>query len=132
MILLSKKWSPFTGRANDASDGLFVERDPSMVAPCKMTVSVAGEQDRVYFGVDHEYWEREVTNAPINRRVWVLQERLCVPRVIHSGLSQILWECNSGVASETWPIFLNHEDGWWPNYREPVFKNKRLIQRPPG
>jgi hypothetical protein len=34
-----------------------------------------------------------VDQAPVNRRAWVLQERLIAPRVLHFCHDQIAWEC---------------------------------------
>jgi hypothetical protein len=46
------------------------------------------------------YWEKHVEDAPVNRRAWVLQERLMAPRVLHFCQSQIAWECRQLVALE--------------------------------
>ncbi|KUJ09351.1 HET-domain-containing protein [Mollisia scopiformis] len=39
------------------------------------------------------FWEATVDQAPVNRRGWVLQERLIAPRVLHFCHDQIAWEC---------------------------------------
>ena len=41
--------------------------------------------------------------APLNRRAWVVQERLLAPRVLHFGSKQILWECHHLDACEMYP-----------------------------
>ena len=41
--------------------------------------------------------------APLNRRAWVVQERLLAPHVLHFGSKQILWECHHLDACEMYP-----------------------------
>ncbi|KAK8073463.1 hypothetical protein PG994_004362 [Apiospora phragmitis] len=48
-------------------------------------------------------WEDNVSNSLINRRAWVLQERLLSPRVIHFGSQQLFWECCTKDAAEIYP-----------------------------
>ncbi|OMP85494.1 hypothetical protein BK809_0004164 [Diplodia seriata] len=43
--------------------------------------------------IDVAFWEDLVDNAPVNKRAWVLQERLMAPRVLHFCANQIAWEC---------------------------------------
>ncbi|KAH6708824.1 heterokaryon incompatibility protein-domain-containing protein [Leptodontidium sp. MPI-SDFR-AT-0119] len=40
-----------------------------------------------------ELWEATVDQGPVNKRGWVLQERLIAPRVLHFCHDQIAWEC---------------------------------------
>jgi hypothetical protein len=64
--------------------------------------------------LDVSFWERHVDDAPVNRRGWVLQERLMAPRVLHfchstafpgstqsSHGGQIAWECRELEAAES-------------------------------
>lgn len=46
-----------------------------------------------YTILDLGFWEVNVDRAPVNRRAWVLQERLISPRVLHFCQDQIAWEC---------------------------------------
>jgi len=46
-----------------------------------------------YTILDLSFWEQNVDDAPINKRAWVLQERLIAPRVLHFCQDQIAWEC---------------------------------------
>lgn len=43
--------------------------------------------------IDLSFWDELVETAPVNRRGWVLQERLMAPRVLHFCRDQIAWEC---------------------------------------
>jgi hypothetical protein len=51
--------------------------------------------------LDLSFWERNVDEAPVNRRGWVLQERLMAPRVLHFCDGQIAWECRETVEAES-------------------------------
>ncbi|XXH01530.1 hypothetical protein Hte_007890 [Hypoxylon texense] len=51
-------------------------------------------------------WRHNIEEAPLNKRAWVLQERLLAPRQIHCGRQQLFWECNQAQYSEHWPIEL--------------------------
>lgn len=48
-------------------------------------------------------WESLVDQAPVNKRGWVLQERLLAPRVLHFCKGQIAWECSEFEAAEGLP-----------------------------
>lgn len=43
--------------------------------------------------MDISIWESLVNQAPINRRGWVVQERLLSPRILHFCRGRIAWEC---------------------------------------
>jgi hypothetical protein len=45
-------------------------------------------------------WLDEVADARVNRRGWVLQERLLAPRVLHFAPHQLYWECKELSTSE--------------------------------
>ena len=53
--------------------------------------------------VDPAFWHLKVDDAPVNRRAWVLQERLLAPRVIHFCDDQVAWECGELDAAESAP-----------------------------
>lgn len=52
---------------------------------------------------DLSLWDREVDDAPVNKRAWVLQERLLAPRVLHFCQDQMAWECSHLDAAEALP-----------------------------
>jgi Heterokaryon incompatibility protein (HET) len=58
---------------------------------------------------DLTIWWREVSDSPLLRRAWVVQERLLAPRVVHFGAHQIFWECNTLKACELYPSGLLQE-----------------------
>lgn len=43
--------------------------------------------------MDISVWDSLVNQAPINRRGWVVQERLLSPRILHFCRGRIAWEC---------------------------------------
>ncbi|CAG8979562.1 hypothetical protein HYALB_00011916 [Hymenoscyphus albidus] len=45
-------------------------------------------------------FDREVDQAPLNKRAWVMQERFLSRRTIHFGANQMYWECGEGVYCE--------------------------------
>lgn len=48
-------------------------------------------------------WSEGINNLPLNRRGWVLQERLLAPRVLYFGGKQVFWECSEAIACEAVP-----------------------------
>jgi hypothetical protein len=57
----------------------------------------------VYSCIDFCLWQDEVSDAPLNRRAWVVQERLLSPRTLHFGSNQLLLECYESAAYESFP-----------------------------
>lgn len=52
---------------------------------------------------DKDLWSTCVTNAPVNKRGWVLQERLLSPRTLYFTDTQIFWECSRAHLCEMYP-----------------------------
>ncbi|KAF7925011.1 uncharacterized protein EAE98_007099 [Botrytis deweyae] len=58
-----------------------------------------------YYDIQEEFtWTRDISNAPVNQRSWVVQERLLSPRVLHFSDRQLIWECAELQASESSPF----------------------------
>ena len=114
--------------ASEGSQGLFYDRDPRSVQPVKIwlnyrypqirngilekirrrfgfqTQSGQSEKIRELFGFqDKMLWVRGVSGAPLNRRGWVVQERLLSRSNLHFGANQLFWECSELQACETFP-----------------------------
>lgn len=92
-------------------DGCFLPRteDPLMYTPLIIratwkTSELMTALPGWYVGEVMGMWRREVLDAPLNHRAWVLQERLLSPRVLHFGARQILWECDRLAACEIYPV----------------------------
>lgn len=87
--------------AADGYNGLFVERDALQHSPFKMTFKWKN-YEKAYYCLYSNLWHIGVTTSPLNRRGWVLQERLLSPRTI-SFNTQLFWECRSLKACEAFP-----------------------------
>jgi hypothetical protein len=83
-----------------------MERDPLLIAPSKITTAWTGYGASNYhlLVIGPGDWDRQIEHGALNRRGWVLQERLLSPRVLHFGKEQIFWECRNSVASEALPV----------------------------
>ncbi|KAK0702794.1 heterokaryon incompatibility protein-domain-containing protein [Lasiosphaeris hirsuta] len=104
-----------------SSNGLFRSRDPTKVLPKRVRMKwdeeeciapeddvgadlfVGGDVDEEYLIVQGDLWLGGVTNEALNKRAWVLQERLLSPRVLHFGRNQVFWECGELEACEIYP-----------------------------
>jgi hypothetical protein len=105
--------------ATDSEQGLFANREPRELWEDEVNLNVDGIPGQKTSHkhpikrcsiLDLSFWERNVDDAPVNRRAWVLQERLMAPRVLHFCKDQIAWECGKLDAAESF------RDGL-PSYR---------------
>lgn len=97
--------------AGDSGRGLFNARDPSRDWAQTVTINVddlTGEQELTCTVLDLFFWEKYVEQAPVNKRSWVLQERLLAPRVLHWCQDQIAFECRHTSRAECRPEGLPH------------------------
>lgn len=94
--------------AEDSDAGLFVQRDPKLVMPIKVTISEPGSpfNPGSYHILDPQIWSAGVSEAPLNSRGWVFQERLLARRVLHFGRNQLYFECHQQDACESFPLGL--------------------------
>jgi len=93
--------------ATDGDQGLFFSRRPEYLWEDEINVNYTGTNlfgsERTGSGdvdqlirctiIDLSFWNELVEEAAVNRRGWVLQERLMAPRVLHFCRDQIAWEC---------------------------------------
>ncbi|KAL9105774.1 MAG: hypothetical protein Q9227_009122 [Pyrenula ochraceoflavens] len=86
--------------ASNSHCGLFSKRSPASTNPPVIRLCKEGFQTQRWRVIDNAMWTKEVDDAPLTQRGWVLQERLLSRRVIHFGRNQILWECRSSEATE--------------------------------
>ncbi len=93
--------------------GLFRPRDTTFFLEGRLDLRIGSTETDVltFYSVDHRLWNREVLNAPLNRRAWVLQERLLNARALHFCRSQIFWECCEKSACETYPDVMPEATG---------------------
>lgn len=96
--------------ALDSSKGLFFDRDPRLSESANLNLCAKGlNMESEYIDcniVNMHFWDHGVGKCPLNKRGWVLQERLLSPRVLHFGRDQIFWECREHTAAECYPQML--------------------------
>lgn len=101
---------------NNQTDGLFFERTPAFEPACSVHIrcqipetvdphKISTELLEVRNGclchiMRPDGWFEDVLGSPLNRRAWVLQERLLAPRVLHFLPGQVSWECGQELAWE--------------------------------
>jgi hypothetical protein len=95
-------------KGTDSESGLFTERKPFSLHPIHVDLEWSGSKER-YVVIDNSFWAMEVFEAPLNKRCWVLQERVLSPRVLHYGSRQLFWECRQLRACESYPSGLPSE-----------------------
>ncbi|KAH8881099.1 HET-domain-containing protein [Thozetella sp. PMI_491] len=96
--------------AANAQEALFWERDPGLGGPFPATWSWSGRQEDCQLFFD---WFHLINNhCVLNKRGWVLQERLLSPRTMHfSGYP--FWECRELVSCEASPSPLHPASHQW-------------------
>jgi len=88
----------------NGNSGLFkTDRPPYLRFPCSPTSPEAGW---MYFSLPAPPIEEDIDHAPLNKRGWVLQERILSKRTLHFAASQIYWECRKTIAAQS-----NHNSG---------------------
>jgi hypothetical protein len=75
-------------------------------------LSESGKQQGSYFVSDRDVddFTAAVVDGPLNQRGWTLQERHLSRRVIHFGMTQRYWECQSAVWEERSSVDKNAVD----------------------
>lgn len=89
--------------SENGQGGLFRHRDPRYLRLCTVPTKWIGLDGQTLAIFDQDMWNTELSEAPLNRRSWVLQERIMAPRVLHFGERQLFWECMEREACETYP-----------------------------
>lgn len=106
--------------APDGTFGCFAQTD---LQHCLILLKL-GESSDIYRCVPYPLYGRFLTEMPLMRRAWALQERLLPSRTVHFSSPQVFWECHQKVACESFPeqlpSILTHER---------VFFNKQPLSR---
>ncbi|KAJ8131824.1 hypothetical protein O1611_g1804 [Lasiodiplodia mahajangana] len=87
----------------DTSTGFLDKVCDYVPLPCRVQPGWTGDITEGWCVLDPFFWWAQVTKAPLIQRGWVFQERFLAPRVIHFGPEQLLWECASLDACESFP-----------------------------
>ncbi|KXJ95175.1 heterokaryon incompatibility protein-domain-containing protein [Microdochium bolleyi] len=98
--------------AANSSGGCFRARKTDALRPIRLTWENSKKRvDKelaVMYLTDANLWWERFEREPLNRRAWVLQERILSPRVLHYDRDQIAWECDELIATERFPAGLGH------------------------
>lgn len=89
--------------STSGADGLIFNRDVLKTSPCQLSVQLPGVDETLDLVAFHNKILVESDEGELNRRGWVLQERILSPRVLHFTKHQVFWECNSLLASDIRP-----------------------------
>ncbi|SPJ74280.1 uncharacterized protein FTOL_04010 [Fusarium torulosum] len=91
--------------AAEDNNGLFSkERDSNAWLPVWVRREWGGPFSGDYCVSEYQHWWMHVTNSSLNKRSWVLQERILAPRVLHLGLEHVVLECCSTAVCERLPF----------------------------
>jgi hypothetical protein len=100
--------------ASDGTAGCFRPRDPLLAQPCivefEKGLKKFGLKKGVYDLIPQRLWEEGLSEAPLLKRAWVVQERVLARRVLHFARNQLFWECKELVSSTPyqWKVSLTH------------------------
>jgi hypothetical protein len=89
--------------SKDNSGGLFSNHGTIATRHVKASFSRYGGAPQMFTFCEPELWSDGVEQAPLNRRGWVLQERLLSCRNLQFGQYQLFWECREATACEMFP-----------------------------
>jgi hypothetical protein len=89
--------------SSDSSGGLFRNREPGSLSPCKIYATETTFNTGEYYFLSPVPWTRDVRDARLNSRGWVFQERTLAPRGLHFAKSQVYWECRESLSWEALP-----------------------------
>ncbi|KAL7938435.1 heterokaryon incompatibility domain-containing protein [Trichoderma chlorosporum] len=90
--------------STSGADGLIFQRDVLKTTPCQVSLQLSGRNEPLDLVAFHNKVLVESDEGELNRRGWVLQERILSPRVLHFTKPRIFWECNSLLASDIRPL----------------------------
>lgn len=88
--------------AENGEVGLFMERPQPTVVPVRIPhlLTRQGRPCNVYFGLNCGSFGLTVEKGPLQKRAWVIQERILSRRIIHYGREQIFLECQRSCIAE--------------------------------
>lgn len=91
--------------ASNGGEGCFGTRDPTMVTPTFITLrSKVDGSSTCQFSRDYvSRYNEDITEAPLGKRGWVVQERYLARRQLNCTKRQLYWECHELLASEEFP-----------------------------
>jgi hypothetical protein len=94
--------------AQNSHQGLFRSRNPKSLSA---VLHVTGKGIHGLFELCRDaQWQKDIEEAPLNSRAWVVQERYISDRILHFGADQIYWDCYQSQNSES--NFQGDHDDW--------------------
>ncbi|KAI1445930.1 hypothetical protein F5Y02DRAFT_426249 [Annulohypoxylon stygium] len=83
------------------TEGCFYSRKHPITKVSPLEIRLGQER---YLFMSDSLIETNVDDAPLDKRAWVLQERILAPRQINCCRFQLSWECQESLACETFPF----------------------------
>jgi hypothetical protein len=100
--------------ARDGDDGCFIPRNSLFMDWCFVqSESLDGNTNRPGLQIHvHEFddWTRNIDEALLNSRAWVVQERALSRRILHFTSRQLYWECCQETFKESNTTYLSSQD----------------------
>ncbi|KAI0966120.1 heterokaryon incompatibility protein-domain-containing protein [Xylaria arbuscula] len=80
-------------RAANSEAGFLGPRSFTHTVQVRLADVTSGADDRNIYACQRRSFANDVDDGPLNRRAWVLQERVLSPRTLHFTEHQVYWEC---------------------------------------
>lgn len=114
--------------APNSMSSMFSSRNPESISP---PIVVAKDGSRALSCVvsDEWFWQTEISNAPLNLRGWVVQERLLSPRILYFGKRHLFWECGEQDAADIYPDGIHHSPRYRSGFKKDFVSLKRDSRR---
>lgn len=77
----------------NSHQSLIRSRDQGELLHYAVRTSWNGIKPETFYISSRWFWDNHTLFAPLNRRGWVLQERILPPRALHFTYNQLVWEC---------------------------------------
>lgn len=116
--------------SRDCMGGLFQNRPSSYLGPCFVSVESQNDTFISYYQLwDQDIWPVEFESATLNKRAWVMQERMLSPRTLAFSKTQVFWECRCKRASEEFPSDFPIESFEMNQmyFKQPLLQNKLKV-----
>ena len=89
---------------DESEDLVKISFDPMSGSDCTAAQPDLFDIEALYIEPSqNDLWLHSVEASPLNRRAWVLQERLLSPRTVYYTKTQLFWECRESKACESSP-----------------------------